>query len=227
MCGRTSLYVDPAVVEDRFDAAFDYEFEPRYNIAPGQPLATIRNVDQDTIVEQEWGLVPDWAEDPGESPRPINARTETVDRKPFFSDAFENRRCLVLADGFYEWQGERGSKRPYRIHLTDDRPFAMAGVWNRRDANGGRLETVAILTTEANDLMAPIHDRMPVVLAPGEEETWLAGYKPEALAVCDPYDGEDMDAYEVSTTVNNPENDSPAVVQPADSEQRGLGDFAG
>jgi putative SOS response-associated peptidase YedK len=227
MCGRTSLFADPSVVEAQFEAEFDYAYEPRYNVAPGQPLATIRNTSRDTIGRQEWGFIPSWPDDPAEAPRPINARAETVARKPFFSDAFQERRCLVLADGFYEWTGERGRKQPYRFHLADDRPFAMAGIWNRWTGNGETRETVAVVTTEPNDLMAPIHDRMPVVLAPGEYDTWLAGYKNDALAVCDPYDGDDMDAYEVSTAVNDPENDRPAVVEPADSRQGGLGEFAG
>ncbi|MFW5919382.1 MAG: SOS response-associated peptidase, partial [Halanaeroarchaeum sp.] len=110
MCGRTSLYVDPDDLVERFEAALDFEYEPRYNVAPGDALAVVPDDREDTITRQEWGLVPSWADDPDDGPRPINARAETVDEKPTFRDAFERRRCLVLADGFYEWAGSRGSK---------------------------------------------------------------------------------------------------------------------
>ncbi|HKJ60207.1 MAG TPA: SOS response-associated peptidase, partial [Halobacteriales archaeon] len=115
MCGRFSLFVPPGILEERFDAEVGASYVPRYNVAPRDDVAAIRNDDQETIDALSWGLVPDWVDDPDDFPRPINARAETVAEKPSFRDAFAERRCLVLADGFYEWTGRRGSKQPYRI----------------------------------------------------------------------------------------------------------------
>ena len=225
MCGRTSLYVDPDDLAERFEADFDFEYEPRYNVAPGDDLVVLPDDREDTITRQEWGLVPSWADDPDEGPRPINARAETVDEKPTFRDAFERRRCLVLGDGFYEWAGSRGSKRPHRVHLTDDRPFAMAGLWDRWE-NGSTIESVTIVTTEANDVVAPIHDRMPIILEPENEREWLHADPSQAHDLLDPYAGDDLETYPISTTVNDPSNDSPDVLLPADrGEQSDLGDF--
>jgi putative SOS response-associated peptidase YedK len=225
MCGRTSLFVPPDVLEERFDADLAVEYQPRYNIAPREQLATVRDDEPDAIGHQEWGLLAPWAEDPDDGPRPINARLETVTEKSMFREPVAERRCLVLADGFYEWAGERGAKQPYRVHLADDRPFAMAGCWNRWESDDDVLETVTILTTEANDVVAPIHDRMPVVLEPATESIWLEGTLETALSVCGPYGGDDMCTYEVSRAVNFPENDRPAVVEPASETQSGLEDF--
>jgi len=225
MCGRFGLFTPPEDLSERFGADVAFDYEPRYNIAPRDDIATIRNVDEEHVVEQEWGLLPHWAEDADEEPRPINARSETVAEKPMFEEAFKERHCLVLSDGFYEWYGERGSKQPFRVHLADNEPFAMAGIWNRFEANGEALETVTILTTEPNEVIEPIHDRMPVVLERDDEATWLAGAPDQALAACGPYQGGDMEAYEVSTAVNNPENDGAEVILPADTEQSGIEEF--
>jgi len=225
MCGRFGLFTPPEDLSERFGADLTFDYEPRYNIAPRDDVATIRNVDEEHIVEQEWSLLPHWAEDTDEEPRPINARSETVAEKPMFEEAFKERRCLVLTDGFYEWKGERGNKQPFRVHLADDEPFAMAGIWNRFEANGEALETVTILTTEPNEVIEPIHDRMPVVLERDDEDTWLAGAPDQALAACGPYEGSDMAAYEVSTALNNPENDGAEVILPADTEQSGIEEF--
>jgi putative SOS response-associated peptidase YedK len=225
MCGRFSLFAPQEDLSKRFGADVAFEYEPRYNIAPGTDIATIRNTDDGRVVAQEWGLLPHWADDTDEEPRPINARSETVAENNMFSHAFAERRCLVPADGFYEWRGERGSKQPYRIHLDENVPFAMAGLWNRFEANGETLETVTILTTEPNEVMEPIHDRMPVVLETDEENSWLHGTPDEALDVCGPYEGGEMEAYEISTAVNNPGNESADIVDPAEVEQSGLEDF--
>lgn len=225
MCGRFSLFAPKEDLSKRFGADVALDYEPRYNIAPRTDIATIRNSDDGHIVEQEWGLLPHWADDTDEEPRPINARSETAAENNMFRDAFEERRCLVPSDGFYEWRGERGSKQPYRVHLEGKDPSAMAGIWNRFEANGETLETVTILTTEPNAVMEPIHDRMPVVLEPDEEESWLHGDPDEALSICGPYEGGDMEAYEISTAVNNPGNEGPEIVDPGDSEQSGIEDF--
>jgi putative SOS response-associated peptidase YedK len=130
MCGRFSLFAPKEDLSKRFGADVAFDYEPRYNISPGTDIAMVRNTDDSRIVEQEWGLLPHWADDTDEEPRPINARSETVAENNMFRDAFEKCRCLVPSDGFYEWSGERGSKQPYRVHLGENDPFAMAGIWN-------------------------------------------------------------------------------------------------
>jgi len=224
MCGRYSLFTSPGEIASRFDATFDHEFEPRYNAAPSQRLPVIASDSPDTIRRMEWGLVPSWADDRGEFGF-INARAETVAEKPSFGDAFERRRCLVLADGFYEW-AEDG--QPYRVTLADGRPFAMAGLWERwtppdrqaglGDFAGGRpddpepVETFTVVTTEPNALVAELHDRMSVILAREDERRWLHGDTEAAARLLDPYPAEEMRADPVSTAVNDPATDSPAVL---------------
>ena len=225
MCGRFSLFAPQEDLSKRFGADVAFDYEPRYNIAPRTDIASICNTDSEHIVEQEWGLLPHWADGTDDEPRPINARSETVAEKNMFKYAFEERRCLIPSDGFFEWQGDRGSKQPYFVHLTEIDPFAIAGIWNRWEGNGESLETVTILTTEPNEVVEPIHDRMPVILEPEDEEDWLKGDPDEALAVCDPYNGGDMEAYEISTAVNNPGNEGPELVEPSDTEQSGIGEF--
>lgn len=144
-----SLFDPQPEIKRRFDAEFNNDWQPRYNIAPQQELAVIQNEAPEEIDQLEWGLIPDWVDDVDDWPKPINARAETVAEKPAFRSAFEKRRCLVLADGFYEWKGERGQKQPYRIERTDDEPFAFAGLWERWGSIGDVRETVTINTTEA------------------------------------------------------------------------------
>ncbi|WP_425487808.1 SOS response-associated peptidase [Natronomonas salina] len=198
-------------------------------MAPGEDLAVVRNDEPEAIDQLEWGLLPHWAEDPQESSRPINARSETAAEKPMFRDAFEKRRCLVLSSGFYEWQEQIGaSKQPYRICLEDGEPFAFAGLWEHWEQGGTTKNTVTILTTDANEQMAPIHDRMPVMLEPNEEETWLgADDEGELESVLDPYEGGDLRTDTISRAVNSPDNDTPEIIEPVDSgEQSGLDEFA-
>ena len=227
MCGRFSLFVPPGILEERFDAEVAGTYVPRYNVAPRDDVAAIRNDDPETIDALSWGLVPDWVDDPDDFPRPINARAETVAEKPSFRDAFAERRCLVLADGFYEWTGRRGSKQPYRIVRTDGEPFAFAGLWETWGSNGGTLRTTTIVTTAANETVGAIHDRMPVILERDEERPWLSGGDPDVLqSMLHPYPDGELDAYPVSTAVNDPSHDSPDVVEPVDvDEQSGLGQF--
>ncbi|MFB6105273.1 MAG: SOS response-associated peptidase [Halobacteriaceae archaeon] len=227
MCGRTSLFTPQPDLERRFDATAVDPLEPRYNIAPGEDLAVITNEAPEEISQFEWGLVPHWVDDPSAwSPR-INARSESLTERASFRDAVEKRRCLVLADGFYEWQGDRGSKRPYRVALADDAPFAFAGLWETWEGEDETRQTVTILTTDANEVVSPIHDRMPVMLEPDEEAAWLAATdEATRAAVLDPYPPGEVCAYEVSTMVNNPANDSPAVIDPVAGDQSGLDDFS-
>ncbi len=226
MCGRISLFVLPSVLEDRFDAGVADPLSPRYNVAPREDLAVIRDDAPGEIRRHEWGLVPGWADDPAGNRR-INARAETVEEKPSFADAAENRRCLVLADGFYEWQQRTGGKRPFRIEREDRAPFAMAGLYERHDDR----TTVTVVTTEPNEVVEPLHDRMAVVLAPDEERAWLEAEDPdERAALLSTPDPDPFHAYPVSTAVDDPTNDSPDLIEPVDvpaeDPQSGLDDFA-
>jgi len=236
MCGRYSLFAPPGVVEERFDAKLDFEYEPRYNAAPSQSLPVITGDDPETIQTMEWGFVPSWADDRSDFEF-INARAETVAEKRTFSDAYESRRCLVPADGFYEWaETDAGGKQPYRVTVGDDDLFAMAGLWERwtppqtqtglgdfgggagPDAEPDPVETFTILTTEPNETIAPLHHRMAVILDPRAEEQWLAGDPEELGDLLGPYPAAEMETYPVTTRVNNPANDSPAVLEPVESE---------
>lgn len=227
MCGRTSLFVPQSVLEERFNATAVQPITPRYNIPPGDDLASIANETPTEIHQRQWGLVPHWVDDPDDWPKPINARAESVSEKPAFRDAFTNRRCLVLADGFYEWGGERGHKQPFRVTRTDEEPFAMAGLWDVWGTNGEERETVTIITTDANETIAPIHDRMPVILEPGEETSWLEDTADEELqSLLDPFPADRTAAYPVSPAVNDPANDSPDIIEPVDrGTQSGLSEF--
>lgn len=227
MCGRLSLFAPPSVLEARFDATFLGSYTPRYNVAPTDSLAAIRDSAPETIDALTWGLVPHWADDPSIGNRLINARAETLAEKPSFQDAYENRRCLVLSDGFYEWREDGGVKQPYRICRPDDEPFAMAGLWERWEGNGEVRETATIVTTEPNDVVAPLHDRMAAILPPGEERRWLNGDAGERKSLLAPYEG-DLRAYPISTRVNDPGNDGPSIIEEVEPEggtQSGLGDF--
>jgi putative SOS response-associated peptidase YedK len=221
MCGRTSLFHPKPEVEERFDAQFAFDYEPRYNIAPASDLAVITNDAPGTIDAFHWGFVPHWADDPADGPRPINARVETAAETPTFRDAVRSKRCLVPSSGFYEWQGDRGGRTPYRIHPADDGLFAFAGLWDRWNADGEAIASVAILTCDAAPFMDDIHDRMPVILDPEQEARWLAGEWEAPDALAPRTDG--IATYRVSTAVNDPANDRPGVV--AESDQSGLGAF--
>jgi putative SOS response-associated peptidase YedK len=227
MCGRYTVTATQEELEARFDAAFDGEFRPRYNAAPGQDLPVITNEEPGTVKHLRWGLVPSWADD--DSGGLINARSETVTEKPSFAAAYGSRRCLVLVDGFYEWVDEDSAKQPYRVTVGEDEPFAVAGLWERwtpevkqtglgdfgsggPDRSVEPLETFAILTTEPNDLVADLHHRMAVILPEGSESEWLTAEDPRHLLRTFPPDR--MRAYPVSTAVNDPANDSPALVEP-------------
>jgi putative SOS response-associated peptidase YedK len=225
MCGRTSLFVPRADLEDRFGARTATEYEPRFNIAPGDSLEVITGESTDTIERYEWGLLPEWADDPDSGY--INARAETAHEKPAFQDAWEARPCLVLSSGYYEWKGAVGTpKQPYRVYREDDPAFAMAGLWTEwNDGDDSSRRTVTILTTDPNETVESIHDRMPVVLPAQEEDTWLTASPRRRKDLCQPYPGDDLDTYPISTRVNDPANDDPQIIEPADTEQSDLGSF--
>lgn len=226
MCGRNSLFPPQSDIEATFDATVvaDGGYTPRYNIAPGDPLEVITNEAADEIDQYHWGLIPFWADAPEEGL--INARSETAADKGVFQNAWESRPCLVLSSGFYEWrQRNGGPKQPYRIHRDDAPGFAMAGLWETWEGDGRTVDCVTILTTEPNDLMADIHDRMPVVLPADAEEAWLGSTPDDRAQLCQPYPDDDLDAYEISTRVNNPGNDDPSVIEPLGHDQSGLDEF--
>ncbi|MFB6309712.1 MAG: SOS response-associated peptidase [Salinirussus sp.] len=245
MCGRFSLFRPPDVVEERFDAEFAYPYERRYNAAPGQQLPVITDERPTTIQAAEWGLIPLWADTRDDAPTPINARGETAHEKPTFRQSFSGAsyddtstgeaagRCLVLADGFYEWGTTSEGKQPFRLTRPDDQPFAMAGLWTRWQpssdqtglnefVDGGSggdpdpILTFAIITTDANDVVAEIHDRMPVILAPEQEERWLTAEPDDARTFLVPAPDDALSMYPVSRSVNDPSNDSPDVVERVD-----------
>lgn len=220
MCGRFTLKCPAAALGDWFGGAPPLDLPPRYNIAPTQMVAIVR-VEPATDERQwqmvRWGLIPAWAKDASIGNRLINARAETVADKPAFRAAFRRRRCLVPADGYFEWQKTSRGKQPYYIRLSDERPFAMAGLWEvwEDSGTGLRLESCTVITTEANDLTRPIHDRMPVILPTDAYGTWLAPEAPAADAWRDllrPYDSAAMRLDPVATHVNNPRNDDPQCV---------------
>ena len=234
MCGRYTLFAPAADLEARFGADFG-GVDPSYNCAPGQSLPVITDEAPDRATRMEWGLTPSWAD---ESFGLINARAETVREKRSFADAFERRRCLVPADGFYEWVDEGGAeKTPYRVAFGDDRPFAMAGLYERweppepettqtglgafggggdaePESDDGPVETFTVVTTEPNEVVADLHHRMAVILEPNEEETWLRGDPDAAADLLDPYPATDLTAHPVSTRVNSPAVDAPELIEP-------------
>ena len=231
MCGRYSLTTPLEALRALFDFPERPNLGPRVNIAPSQEVAAIRLEPAASggspgrhLVWLRWGLVPSWAKEAAIGNRMINARAETVADKPAFRAAFRRRRCLIAADGFYEWKTENGRKQPYRITRADAGPFAFAGLWERwkpPDAAQGTapVESCTIVTTEANARLREIHPRMPVILDPAAFETWLnPGAAAEAArALLKPYPAEAMTAYRVSPRINSPSNDDPALIEPLDA----------
>jgi putative SOS response-associated peptidase YedK len=229
MCGRFTLTADPEDLRQAFPwlnvphGVLDQGMSPRYNVAPTQPVAVVANDGKNQLDFFNWGLIPSWAKDPEIGNRMINARAETLLEKPSFRAAFRRRRCLILADGFFEWQKTAGQKTrtPFYIQLRSATPFAFAGLWESWNSpDGSNILSCTIITTQPNALMQPIHDRMPVIL-PGEAyKFWLSPGEvdPHQLqALLQPYPAEAMRAYPISTLVNSPANDSPACIQPVAS----------
>ncbi len=220
MCGRYSITTPLDSVRTLFDVTSGLNFQPRYNVAPTQDAPVVRlNREGGRALDMlRWGLVPAWAKDLAIGNKAINARGETVAEKPMFRAAFKDRRCLVVADGFYEWRKMEGGKQPYRITLADGGPFAFAGLWehwrDRDDPDAQPVETFTIVTTTASDAIAHIHPRMPVMLDPADHDQWLHGDRDAAAALIGPFPDEALTAYEVDTVVNNVRNDTPACIAP-------------
>ncbi|MCY4528644.1 MAG: SOS response-associated peptidase [Chloroflexi bacterium] len=218
MCGRYSLIADLGELARRFEFDGDWDaFERRYNIAPTQNVLTVVGGESRRGGYMRWGLKPSWAKDKSMGSRMINARAETVVEKPSFGNALRRRRCLFLADGFYEWQKVGKQRIPMRIVMRSSEPFAFAGLWETwRDPQGDVNPSCTIITTSANDTLSPIHNRMPVILPHDLEAFWLddSVTDPEVLtSVLTPYDDGAMEAYEVSTLVNSARNDGSEVME--------------
>lgn len=218
MCGRYTLTSPDELLHEFGLGELPYSLAPRFNIAPTQEVAVVRNDEKRCLKLLRWGLVPRWAKDQTMGARLINARSETVDQKPAFRDAFKKRRCLVCADGFFEWKRNGREKTPYYMRRPSGRPLAFAGIWER----WRELESFSVLTTEANGTVKPLHDRMPVVIDPKDYQRWLSpeieAREPlEDLLVGLP--DSSLEAFEVSSLVNSPANDSPACIRRGPDQQ--------
>jgi putative SOS response-associated peptidase YedK len=222
MCGRYRLSRRKQVVEEYFESASEEseeeDWSPRYNIAPTQPVATVRQAGSTRILSMmRWGLVPSWAADIKIGNQLINGRSETLLEKPAFREAFRTRRCLIPADGFYEWKKAGKQRHPFHFGMKDNSLFAFAGVWDRWKSPGGpMLQSCSILTTAANELLDGVHDRMPVILPRRHYEAWLTAPAAEAERLAEllvPFDAGIMRRYPVSSQVNRPENDTPECAQ--------------
>ena len=216
MCGRYELHTQPAALALAFGVAFPPHMRPRYNIAPMQDVPVIRRTPdgERELVDVRWGLVPRWAKDPAIGNRMINARSETLADKPSFRTALKKHRCLIPADGFYEWkQTASGAKQPIHIGMKDHSPFAFAGLLERWLSPAGEvLDTCTIITTQANALLSPLHDRMPVIVAPGAFDRWLDVANEDTAALFAPYPADAMTYYPVSTRVNSVRNDDAKLI---------------
>jgi putative SOS response-associated peptidase YedK len=213
------LRTPQGVLVERFRVGSIPQLSPRFNIAPTQEVGIVRQPTpgQREFVWMRWGLVPHWAKDPRIGSQMINARSEDVSSKPAFRDSFRHRRCLVLADGFYEWKTVGRAKHPYFIHMKDGRPFAFAGLWDRWGHDANRLESCTILTTAANELVADLHDRMPVILGPADYDRWLdiQNAEPASLEpLLDACGADELVVEPANPRVNRVANDDPGVLEP-------------
>lgn len=220
MCGRFTLRTPTNLLAEQFLFEAKVQLPLRFNIAPTQSVAAVRMDASDShrqLAQFRWGLIPSWAKDRKIASRMINARAETVAEKPSFRAAFKRRRCLILADGYYEWQKDGKSKTPNYIRMKDDRPFAMAGLWESwRDEDDKPLETCTIITTTANELTSMIHDRMPVILEDADYDLWLdptVQERGQLEPLLRPYEPADMQAHAISTHVNSVKNDDPSCIE--------------
>lgn len=224
MCGRYTITSPGQVIAEVFGVAEPIELAPRYNVCPGQDVPVVRTrhgADDREIGLLRWGLVPWFAKEPGPAARMINARAETAATSAAFRDALRRRRCLLPADGFFEWQataGPRGAKQPFYVRRADEQPLALAGLWERwKGKDGRRIESCTILTTEPNELLRAIHDRMPVVLPPEAWSTWLdraVQDVDQVLPLLSPAPGQPLVAAPVSSWVNDPKHDDARCIAP-------------
>lgn len=221
MCGRFTLTTPDQDLAVQFNLPEIPSMRPRYNIAPTQPVAAVRMARETVnreMVLLRWGLIPFWAKDPGIGARMINARSETAAEKPSFRAAFRRRRCLVLADGFYEWQKVESGKQPHYVRMANGRPFAFAGLWEHwKGPDESVIQSCTLLTTEPNELLRPVHNRMPVILDARDYDLWLDLEVQDVEKVqplLRPFSSDAMNAYPVSRWVNRPQNDDPRCIVP-------------
>jgi putative SOS response-associated peptidase YedK len=216
MCARYTLS-DPARILDRWPGSGRQRrllWAPRYNVAPTQDVPALRR--ERELVTLRWGLIPSWAPDPSGAQKRINARVETLAEKPAFRSALAERRCAILADGFYEWSGTAGKRQPYRITVDGGTPFAFAGLWERWHRGEQTIESCTIVTCPANERIVPLHDRMPAILADDESlDTWLQGEVVDALGVVVPFAGDRLTITAVNPAVNRATFDDPSCIEPA------------
>jgi putative SOS response-associated peptidase YedK len=220
MCGRFALTLDPADLQEAFpEYILPAQAAARFNIAPSQPILAIPNDGLNTANFYVWGLIPSWAKDASIGSRLINARAETLAEKPSFRSAYKYHRCLILSNGFYEWQRRPGTqtKVPHFIHLKSGQPFAFAGLWDRwQPPDGSEVISAAIITTAANAVVGHIHDRMPVILPRSAYAQWLdptPHFPVDLNRLLSPYPDSEMEAYPISTLVNAPANDRPDILE--------------
>jgi putative SOS response-associated peptidase YedK len=221
MCGRFAQYSDPDAIAEHFELETNLEPQPRYNVAPTQPILAVRaaaDARRRELVRLRWGLVPFWSKGPDNRYSMINARAETVATKPAYRAAFAKRRCLIPADAFYEWRAGGRPKTPFAIRRRDHALFAMAGLWEHwHDDAGNAIDSCSIIVTDANPLLKPIHDRMPVILQPEHYRTWLDPHTAaddQLRALLKPAEPDGWEAYPVSTAVNRPTNDAADLLSP-------------
>jgi len=220
MCGRFVLKDNIKTLSKNFDFDQDDDvlFEPKYNITPGQNAPIIIKEETRKCAIMRWGLVPSWSNDPLIGFQMINARSETVAQKPSFKNSLRKRRCIVPSNGFYEWKKlDNKTKTPYYIKMKNNKPFGFAGLWDTWNKDGANLTTFTIITTSPNELIKPIHDRMPVILKKEDEDLWLnpdIQNSDKILHLLKPFSSDDMETYEISTYVNNPRNEGEKCIVP-------------
>ena len=221
MCGRFTVTMDADEVQEQLElGSMPPDWRPRYNVAPTQLVAVVADAQTRQVEWMRWGLIPSWAKDMEIGSRLINARSETVTEKPSFRQAFARRRCVLLADGFYEWQhleGKKGPATPFHFHLADRKPFGLAGLWETwRTAEGELIKSTTILTTQANGVVSPVHDRMPVILRGPDLWRWInPAQADEHLALLRPLADEWLERFPVSKMINDPGCDRPDCAQPS------------
>lgn len=219
MCGRYTITAKPKEIETRFEVEVTDAYKPRFNAAPTQLLPVITNENPDGMSFFYWGLIPEWSKSKAVSIKLFNAQAEAINEKPTFKNALKQHRCIVPADSFYEWKRvSKKSKIPYRFLLNNNNTFSFAGLWEEfEDDNDEVMHTFTIITTEPNEMVQPIHERMPVMLTPDTEKIWLdnASSEHDLLNVLLPFDANGMTNYTVSSQVNNVANDLPSIIAPS------------
>ena len=223
MCGRYTISLDPETYRDFYGYSEQPNFPPRYNVAPTQPVPIVlQDKAERHFMLVRWGFLPSWVKDPKDFPLVINARGETLETKPTFKAALKRRRCIFLADGFYEWRRNGREKTPFLIRTRSREPMPLAGLWETyHDPSGGEIDTAAIVTTDANGTLSGVHDRMPVILSPDDIEAWLdvRDERADVMRLVRPCPDDWLDVVPVSSRVNKVENDDPGLLEPLDKPE--------